>query len=392
MKRSCEPALRFAPCRRAWRRGLSLAAVAVPPAFGTFHFTHIEKLVAGVHGDGAAQAVQLRMRFDHQNEVDPTRLVVRDANGQNPLEIADLTGDLPNGEPGDRILIASTSMGLYSDPPLAADFVMTTLIPQEYLSAGSLTFETDDGSVVVSRLSWGGADYRGATDGEDFNSTGDFGAPVPGALPVDGIQALVFQPAFSQRASTNAADFAIEDGVELTNNAGASFTLGACAAASDADADGRCDQADNCPLDANPDQLDQDGDGVGDVCDRCPDDPNKADPGLCGCAALELDIDADGVCDLSDNCPGASNPDQLDADGDGVGDACDACPRDAGKVAPGDCGCGAPDDENANGIADCDETPAPQPTLCGFGVASAACCVAGFMIALRPRDVRRAAH
>jgi hypothetical protein len=35
----------------------------------------------------------------------------------------------------------------------------------------------------------------------------------------------------------------------------------------DTDGDGVIDTADNCPIDANADQLDTDGDEIGDVCD-----------------------------------------------------------------------------------------------------------------------------
>ena len=59
----------------------------------------------------------------------------------------------------------------------------------------------------------------------------------------------------------------------------------------DTDDDGVRDDIDNCPNDANADQLDTDGDGVGTACDNCPDDVNA---------------------------------DQVDTDGDGVGDVCDS--------------------------------------------------------------------
>jgi hypothetical protein len=42
------------------------------------------------------------------------------------------------------------------------------------------------------------------------------------------------------------------------------------------------------------------------------------------CASQGGDADGDGICDDVDNCPTAANPDQADADADGIGDACDA--------------------------------------------------------------------
>jgi hypothetical protein len=60
----------------------------------------------------------------------------------------------------------------------------------------------------------------------------------------------------------------------------------------DSDGDGKLDFEDNCPDDANADQIDADGDGVGSVCD---------------------------------NCPFIANPDQTDSVGNGEGDACRSC-------------------------------------------------------------------
>ena len=93
----------------------------------------------------------------------------------------------------------------------------------------------------------------------------------------------------------------------------------------DTDNDGWVDQMDNCPDEANPEQLDLDSDNIGDACD--------------------IDEDDDGVANPSDNCPRDStgwtstfinDHDQdgchdsltdFDDDEDGVGDADDSCPR-----------------------------------------------------------------
>jgi len=49
---------------------------------------------------------------------------------------------------------------------------------------------------------------------------------------------------------------------------------------------------------------------------------------LPACGAV-LDSDEDGICDDVDNCPCVANPDQRNSDAQGGGDLCDPCPSDA---------------------------------------------------------------
>lgn len=81
-------------------------------------------------------------------------------------------------------------------------------------------------------------------------------------------------------------------------------------ACDDADADGVCDDADNCRFTANPGQADTDADGVGDACDNCVTTPN----------ASQLDSDGDGIGDACDSCPAVHNNSLADLDGDGLTD------------------------------------------------------------------------
>jgi cytosine/adenosine deaminase-related metal-dependent hydrolase len=103
----------------------------------------------------------------------------------------------------------------------------------------------------------------------------------------------------------------------------------------DRDGDGVADNDDLCPTVFDPPrpldggfQADADADGRGDACDPCPLDPNDT------CHDRSGDRDADGVADGRDDCPNATDAAQTDGDGDGRGDACDYCTLENPGASP----------------------------------------------------------
>ena len=251
---------------------LFVLGMAAAPAVATFHLMQIEKVIAGVNGDTSAQAIVLRMRAGFQNFVSAARIIAADADGMNPVTIIDFTQDVPSGNLGDRILIATPAFVAATDPPAVPDFLMDNPIPPDYLTAGTLTFEADFG-VIYWRLSWGGAAYNGPTSGSVTNDAdGNFGPPWPGVLPALDTRALEFQGPASAPSTSNAADYALSNGdAVVTNNSGESFTVtGGAACAEDLNGDGVIDLADLstllgqfgqlCSPDPCPADIDHDGD------------------------------------------------------------------------------------------------------------------------------------
>lgn len=269
------------------------AAAPASRCLASYHFMQIEKIVAGVNGDTSAQAVQLRMRVASQGQLDRGKLVAFDAAGENPVVIIDFQNTVRNASAGDRILVNTISMRAYTDPPAVETFTMERPIPDSYLAAGSLIFVNDEETLVVWRISWGGAAYTGSTAGAMTNDEDrEFGPPIDGPLPIDGLQVLEFLGDFDAKSTSNVADYQLsaEPGT-LTNNSAETFTL----IVPD------CDDPDG----AGPDS---DNDSIRDACDGCPDDADKSEAGLCGCGVPDTD---------TDGTPDCHNPDQGETPDDG---------------------------------------------------------------------------
>ena len=94
--------------------------------------------------------------------------------------------------------------------------------------------------------------------------------------------------------------------LEAATGAGLGVLPAATCAAGDADGDGICDDADNCPAVFNPLQQDTDNDGVGNACDNCGATYN----------ACQEDVNGNGqgdICEVASVEPGVRGAVQLSA-------------------------------------------------------------------------------
>ena len=203
-----------------------LLVFVTSPALANHHLMQIEQVIGGVNGDITAQAVQFRMRATPENTISLGRLRVWDAAGLNPIIVVDPTTDVANALLGDRVLIVSSSFQSQVSPAQTPDYIMTNTIPASYLAAGSLTWETNSGSIWW-RFSWGGASYTGPGTMSSLNDpNSNANPPFPGPLPYTNLQAVQFTGPASAASNNNAADYALTSGASVwTNNARNSETL-----------------------------------------------------------------------------------------------------------------------------------------------------------------------
>jgi hypothetical protein len=200
-------------------------------ALASFHLMQINQVIGSYFGDATVQAIELRMRATGEESVSQGRIRAFDADGQNPILIIDFTTNVAIGNAASRVLILSPNFPLHTHPPAVGDFTMTNLIPASYLSAGSLTYETDAG-IVLWRLSWGGSAYTGPNTGATTNDAdGNFGPPFPDPLSCNGVGALLFRcisppTCHTNSSTTNAADYQVNTStIIFRNNAGTDFEL-----------------------------------------------------------------------------------------------------------------------------------------------------------------------
>ena len=192
------------------------------------------------------------------------------------------------------------------------------------------TPETTDSLLSALAADLGDGEIDGQADGQviaAFTDVGDVASQInvdPATLTIPGtdilvtdVESVLVSEKQATGVSTDSGD--LEDGT-------ASATPAPAKTSSDIDDDGVADGVDNCPSNANPDQVDFDEDSLGNVCDS--DDDNDGvddnqdafprDP------SEDTDGDQDGVGDNGDNCPAVANANQTDQDQDGQGNACDS--------------------------------------------------------------------
>ncbi len=206
--------------------GLLLLVTTVPAVRADHHTMQIHKAIGGLNGFTDVQAIQLRMRQSGQGVLTGKRVYAWDAAGSNPVLLVTCDHDVANDAGGARIVIATDNFSICTSPPTEPDFVMENRIPDEYLPAGSLTWENELGTVWW-RLCWGGASYTGPTNMNGLNDP-DLTCEPPwdGAMPSTTLEALRFEGSFFATGTSSLDDYSIAPGAAtFTTNGGLNTVL-----------------------------------------------------------------------------------------------------------------------------------------------------------------------
>lgn len=191
----------------------------------------------------------------------------------------------------DQTGIALARLGADGDPDagFSGDGKVTEDLGADAAGASTVAVQ-GDGKIVV-----GGRGTAGATTGALVARFGADGAPDTTFGPSGSAGRILGQEGGGSAAGVDALGRIV-----LAGQTHLRF-LGDTTAPPDADSDTVPDSTDNCPVNANADQLNSDGDAQGNVCD--PDDDN------------------DGRADLKDACPlvAAATPDGCPTKGGGTG-------------------------------------------------------------------------
>jgi hypothetical protein len=275
-------------------------AVRIPAAPYTVYMQLVD-----ANGDPIGDRVQIPRPLEMENYSGPSTLSLQWTGSEFGVLQSGVV-DYPEFWPVEELFLTRSTIALEPFP------VISTSDYEQLTGFGS------HGTSVNGDLSWTGEQYAVAWEAHrdgNWDIFFDLDAPSGGSLKLsldDDVHDHFPSIAW------NGNGF----GIAWTRGGNVYFSSLECPP--DADGDGVVDDADNCPVDANPNQEDGDGDNVGDVCDNCSEIAN----------ADQLDTDGDAVGDVCDNCSEVANADQTDADEDSFGAACEC---DDNNAAIWDC-------------------------------------------------------